>query len=98
MNNADLLYIIRNNVDSTFLAVSRNAVSQINTIVLQNLFRPNMCVGNIQMDSDDPPVNIYRGMRIVIKQNRDKRNGVVNGQPAIVLMMQDLTVILQLPN
>ena len=98
INDADLLYIIHNNADSTFLPVSWNAVSQINTLVLQNLFSPNMCVGNIQMDSDDPSVNIYRGMRIVIKQNRDKKNGVVKEQPAIVLMMLDLTVILQLPN
>ena len=55
-----------------------------------------MCVGTVQMDNDEPPVNIYRGMRVVFSQNRDKKNGVVNGQPAIVIMMQGFTVVLQL--
>ena len=50
------------------------------------------------MDNDEPPVNIHKGMHIVIMQNIDKKNGVVNRQPATVLMMQGLTVILQLPN
>ena len=91
INDADLLHIIRNNADSTFLAVSRNAVSRINSLVLQNLFPPNTSVGNVQMNNDELPVNIYKGMRVVIMQNRDKKNGVVNGQPAMVLMMQGLT-------
>ena len=92
------MYIIRNDADSTFLPVSRNAASRINTLVMQNLFPPNTCVGNIRLDNDDPPVNTYGGMDIVIKQNRDKKDGVVNAQPSIVLMTQGFTVILQLPN
>ena len=51
----------------------------------------DMCVGTVQMDNDEPPVNIYRGMRIVFSQNRDKKKGVVNGQPVIVIMMQGFT-------
>ena len=50
------------------------------------------------MDNDELPVIIYKGMRVVFTQNRDKKNGVVNGQPAIVLMIQGFTVLLQLPN
>ena len=48
------------------------------------------------MDNDEPPANIYKGMRVVFTQNRDKRNGVVYGQPAVVLII--FTVVLQLPN
>ena len=50
------------------------------------------------MDNDEPSINIYRGMRVVFSQNRDKKNGLVNGQPATVIMMQGFTVVLQLPN
>ena len=98
INDADVLNIIRNNAYSTFLAVSRNAVLRINNLVKQNFFSVNMCVGTVQMDNDEPPVNIYRGMHVVFSQNMDKKNGVVNGQPAIVIMMQGFMVVLQLPH
>ena len=52
----------------------------------------------VQMDNDEHRVNIYKGMHVVFTQNRDKKNGIVNGQPAIVSMMQGFTVLLQLPN
>ena len=98
INDADVLNIIRNNAYSTFLAVSRNAVLRINNLVKQNFFSVDMCVGTVQMDNDEPPVNIYRGMHVVFSQNMDKKNGVVNGQPAIVIMMQGFMVVLQLPH
>ena len=96
INDADLLDIIRNNGYSTFIAVSRNAVLGMNRLVLENFFCANMLVGTVQMDNDEPPANIYKGMRVVFTQNRDKRNGVVYGQPAVVLII--FTVVLQLPN
>ena len=98
ISDAHLLDIIQNNACSTFITVSRNAVLRINRLVLENFFCANMLVGTVQMDNDEPPTNIYKGMRVVFTQNRDKRNGVVNGQPAMVVMMKGFTVVLQLPN
>ncbi len=31
-------------------------------------------------------------------QNRDKKNGVVNGQPGIVRMMKGMTILIKLPS
>ena len=45
-----------------------------------------------------PPVNLFKGMRVLITQNRDKKNGVVNGQTATVHMVQNVTLFLKLPN
>lgn len=98
ITDAELLSIIREKAASTFLTVSRNAVSRINNLILHNVFSQNLCVATIQMDNEDPPTNIYRGMRVVITQNRDKKNGIVNGQPAIISMIEGWTIILQLPN
>lgn len=67
-------------------------------LILQNLFSPELFVGTIQMDNNDPPTNIFKGMRIILTQNRDKKNGIVNGQPGIVLMMKSMTVLIKLPN
>lgn len=40
---------------------------------------------------------VYRGMRVVITENRDKAARIVNGQDATVLYNQNNTIILQLP-
>lgn len=98
VTDSQLLSVIRAHASSTFVTVSRNAVTRINTLILNNLFPENTLLGNIQMDNDQPPTNIFKGMRVAITQNRDKRNGVVNGQPAIVTMVQGKTIVLQLPN
>lgn len=98
INDTELLSIIRDNDSSTFVTVSQNALSRINNLILKNLFSPNLYVGTVQMDNEDPFTDIFKGMRIIITQNRDKKNGIVNGQPAIVLMMKSLTVLVKLPN
>lgn len=98
ISDAELLCVVRNNISSTFLTVSRNAVTRINNLILENLFVDSLRVGTLQMDDDQGTRGIFKGMRVVITQNRDKKNGIVNGQTAIVVMMENHTVILQLPN
>lgn len=98
ITDSQLLAIIRENASSTFLTVSRSAVSKINNLILKNVFSQNHAIANIQMDNDEPPTDIYKGMRVLITQNRDKKNGIVNGQPAVVLMRENMTILLQLPN
>ena len=65
---------------------------------MQNLFNPNLFVGTVQTDNDEPPSNIYQGMSIILMQNRDKKNKIVNSQPGIVHMKKELTVLVKLPN
>ncbi len=54
INDTDLLSIIRDNASSTFVTISRNAVTRINMLVLKNLFTANLHVGTVQMDNDNP--------------------------------------------
>ncbi len=70
INDTDLLSIIRNNASSTFVTMSRNAASRINRLILQNLFSANLFVSSVQVDNDEPPTNIFKGMRIIVTQNR----------------------------
>lgn len=98
ITDRELLSIIRENASSITVTVTRNAVLRINRLILQNLFAHEQCVGTIQMDHDDPPMNVYKGMRVLITQNRNKKDGIVNGQAGMILMMESLTIILQLPN
>lgn len=82
---------------STFLTVSRRSANRINRVALERLFSdPPLDI--IQYDCDMPPMPVYRGMKVLVTQNRDKKNGVVNGKRATVVYLQDATIFLRLPN
>ena len=51
----------------------------------------------VQCDCDIEPMPLYN-MRVMITQNRDKKNGVVNRQMAKILCIQNGTVFLELRN
>ena len=51
----------------------------------------------VQLESDTDISPIYKGMRVMITQNRDKPQNVVNGQMASVEICHNSTVILKLP-
>ena len=42
------------------------------------------------------PAALYKDMRVIVTQNRDKLNGIVNGKPAIVHCVENATVFLKL--
>ena len=50
------------------------------------------------MDNDEPPMHIYKNMRVIITQNVNKVKGVVNGQKAVIALKSRNTVLLRLPN
>ena len=81
-----------------YVTVSRSTASRINGFIVQNLFNPNLFVGTVQTDNDEPPSNIYQSMSIILMQNRDKKNKIVNSQPGIVHTKKGLKVLLKLAN
>ena len=70
----------------------------MNDIAVQTLFMANTAFASVQMDNDDKHMLLYKGMRVIITQNRDKKNGVINGQNGEVLNFEQGTIILKLPN
>lgn len=65
----------------TFSTVSRKATNLVNRVAVQHLFT-TVLLAQIQYDCDLPPISIYRGMQVIITQNRYKDHGVVNGARA----------------
>ena len=61
IDDTKLLAVIRKNIASTFLTVSRNAVTRINNLVINNLFPDNTLLSTVQMDNEQPPTNVYQG-------------------------------------
>ena len=60
------------------LTYTNKGANIINTIVTESLFKCCEPIARVQLDDDDIPNDIFSGMRIVITQNIDKKNGVVN--------------------
>ena len=84
--------------DTTILTFTNNAANRVNRIIITKLIHQQNPVACLQLDCDLPAINIYNGMRVVITQNRDKANGVVNGQIATVHTIHNLSVYLKLMN
>ena len=83
---------------ATFVTVSKRASLRVNEVVLKNFFQSDHSLGAVLMDGDPCARDIFKGMRAIITQNRDKKKGVVNGQPAVVKMRVNNTVVLTLPH
>ena len=83
---------------STFITVSRNAANRINKVFLDNNFNDTALLGHVDCDCDLGRIPIYKDMRVMITQNRNKQYSVVNGRVAHVVEMQGDTVFLRLKN
>ena len=55
-------------------------------------------LADVACDSTLGTIPIYKGMRVMITQNRNKQLSVVNGRVAHVLQMEGRTVFLKLAN
>ena len=80
------------------LTFTKAAANRANHVIINSHFHKENPLALLKLDCDLPPINIYFGMRVVITQNRDKCNGVVNGQLATVHTVHNNTVYLKLPN
>ena len=70
----------------------------MNRVAIERLFRDQIRYPDIRYDNDLPPSALYKTMRVIITQNRDKKYGVINGQGREVINFQNKTVFLRLPN
>ena len=78
--------------------MSRKATHTINRIAVEQLFAKEAPLAHVKYDNEIDMSPIYKKMKVIITQNRDKKNGVVNGQTATVLYWHRKTIILKLPN
>lgn len=94
-----IIRALKQHPDATVLTVTKKACNRINMLVVDHAFpeqQPIMV--EVQTDSDLPPIPIYKGMRIMLTQNRDKDRAFVNGQTATVKFVTRKTVFASLPN
>ena len=84
--------------EGIILTVSKKAATRVNKVALQSLFSDADQLGQIPYDSDLGTDCAYRGMKVLITQNRDKENEVVNGQPGTLMYRENASLFLKHPN
>ena len=83
--------------DTIIMTVSRAAAQRVNGVVTHKLFagQTPLCQLPCASVADGAPILPYRGMKIVITENRDKSSRVVNGQEATLVSNQNNTLLIQ---
>ena len=94
----ELLSVLQNHPDGMILTVTKAATATINRLAVQNLFPDSDPCGQVIFDNDDGCQPLYKGMKVIITQNRDKQLHIASGQSATVITMQNQTVFLKLPS
>lgn len=92
----DIIQAIKDRPEAVILTVSRNACLRVNHVISNALFADENPLDTVQCDDEMPPVPIYKDMRVMITQNRNKAAGVVNGQLATIHLVENNTVVLRL--
>ena len=82
------------------MTVSRAAAQHVNKILVKKLFDNQAPLSTVPCATVAEGVEIlpYRGMKIVMTENRDKAARIVNGQDAILVSGQGTTLIVQFPD
>ena len=93
-----LLKALIDNPSSAVITVSQKAANRINQVVLGHVLDKAMLLGHAQCDCQLGKIPIYKEMRVMITQNRNKRLSVVIGRVAHVVQMHGATVFLKLSN
>ena len=94
----DIWEVILSNPEATVLTVSRRASARINSVIVPAIFEQEEPLAVIQFDNDDEPANVYKNMRVIITQNKNKELSIVNGQKALVYLMENATIFVRLPD
>ena len=96
ISDREIRKVLVDQPEAQVLTVSCKSTNRVNNIAL-SLFETEAYFGELAYDSDLAKAPLYRGLKVVITQNRDKQNGVVNGQPATVLHREGASIFLVHP-
>ena len=80
-----LLYLVKQEIGLTYLLKT-------------HCFSDSLALAAIQFNCDLPELPVYVNMRVMITQNRDKKQNVVNGHLATAQLVRNKTIFLKFPN
>lgn len=96
--NAQLIEVVTNFYESTVITVSRKAANRINNVVLTSVLKNSPLLGHVVCDCELGKIPVYKGMKVMITQNRNKEHSIVNGRIGNVIQIESNTVFLKFRN
>lgn len=94
----DIISTYQQHPHAMFITMSRAACTHVNNVIVHHLFQKETPLGMVQCDDYDAMTPLFKGMTILLTENRDKAHGVVNGQLATVDRTERMTILMTLPN
>ena len=95
IDDSNIQTVLIDQPEGVILTVSKKAAIRVNRVALQTLFTDAHQLGEIPYDSELGTNSAYQGMKVLITQNRNKENGVVNGQPATLMYRENTSLFLK---
>ena len=94
----DVRQVLIETPGTVFVTVTRKAATQLNTWAVEALFAGVQPLTHLPVEPDDkaeerpadwqpPYIPVYRGMRMTLTKNLNKKTGFVNGMGATVIEM-----------
>ena len=79
--------------ETTVITVSHHAANRINAVLDMSSL-----LGHVTSDSQLGKIPVYKDIRVMITQNRNKNLSIVNGRIATVVQLEGNTIFLRLRN
>ena len=87
------------NPDTTFLTYTRNTFTHINQTLAKHIFGDVVPPTHVSLSSDPDLLQpIYKDMKVLLTENRDKEKGVINGTLGIIHDMYNQTIFVRSNN
>ena len=87
------------NPDTTFLIYTRNTSTHINQTLAKHIFGDVVPLTHVSLSSDPNLLQpIYKDMKVLLTENRDKEKGVINGTLGIIHDMYNQTIFVRSNN
>ena len=87
-----------NDPDTTFITVTNVGADRINCIVVNTLFKEDTPIAYVRLHSEHEHRNLFKNVRLVITENRNKRSGIVNGQICALLRREGKSLLVRFKN
>ena len=96
-SDGDILTAVQQHTDTFFVTVTKCASNRVNSVIINKLFHKQRILKNVTFANSEN-FNIYRGMKVMITENRDKSRYFVNGTVGTIERMEKCTIYVRLRN
>ena len=87
-----------NDPDTTFITVTNIGANRINGIVVDGLFKEERPIAHVRLANEQENRPLYKNIRLVITENRNKKSGLVNGQICNLVTTEGKSLFVRLKN